>query len=305
LLIDDGVAFQLATDEQSPVTNVTYAIGNIGPAFSNVYNGGSTTGVTSRSVAHSGRITLPGGPVMEFVDVAVTDPADSDATLESPADSLVHFPIQSNNTPQSNVPALSFQTIVNNPLKAQSAQQWMEIVVGPAGNTARWDGHNLRVRYRTLAGYAAINSFVTSPIERTAAADQLVRGHNPVTISMVISYRLRPDATSVLNEVAAIATLAEYINTFDTSVTPIDMSSISNQLKNTYPSIAAVFPFEINYTLMAPTGQLIEYTTGDEVLIVDAKRNINSPSIDQVSLGISSQTIRYLTDPALISLVAL
>lgn len=163
LLIDEGVAFQLATDEQTPPTNVTYTIGNIGPAFSNVYNGGSTVGSTSRSIARSGRITLPGGPVMEFIDVAVTDPADSDATLASPSDGLVHFPIHTNDTPPSSDPALSFQTIVNNPLEAQSAQQWMEIVVGPADNVSRWDGHNLRVRYRTLADYASINSFVTSP----------------------------------------------------------------------------------------------------------------------------------------------
>jgi hypothetical protein len=303
LLVSEGVPFQLATDEQTPATPVQYTIGNIGPAFENVYVSPAATGVTSRHVSRSGRITLPGLPVMSIVDVAVTDPGTLDAALVDPADGLVHFSTQVNDTP-TDVNDLAFETIVHNPLEAQSARQWMELVVGTTGLPARWDGHTLRVRYRTLAGFSAISDFVSSPLERTVAADQLVRAHHPITVGMTINYRLRADATAVLNESAAVATLVDYINTFDTSVTPIDMSSISKKLKDAYPTIATVFPFEIHYTLLAPTGQRIPYTTSDEVLISADKKDDGAPDIDHVAYGISSRTIRYLTNAAEITLVS-
>lgn len=302
LFVSERSPFPVATDEAVPATAVSYTIGRIGPSYNDVLadvgNVPFTTGTTSRRVGTSGRITLPGGPVVDILDVAVIDPAPGEAAFKSAIDGFVHFPNQVNTTPdetQTPDQGLEFQTIVHNPLYAQSALQWMELVVGTDTNQARFDGYQLRVRYRTLAGFAVIDDFVRSRRQRTSAAHQLPRGHNIVSVSMEINYKLRTTATATLDNDVIASSVVDYINAFDTTAQPIDTSGIEQYIRNTFPTIASIVPLVVTYTLRAPTGDLIGYQTEDEV-ILDSTKKITGPDVALETYGVSDRTVRYVAN---------
>lgn len=304
----ERLPFPLATDEQVPPTNVSYTIGRVGPSYSDVLSGVGlaplTTGVTSRQVSTSGRITLPGGPVMDILDVAITNPPLAEASFKDPTDGYIHFPNHVTYSPtapyaptDAQTPALGldYATIVNNPLYAQSALMWMQIQVGTIETPARFDGTNLRVRYRTLSSFAAIDSFVRGRSERTAAAYQLPRGHNPVSLSMTLSYRLSPSAPALLDNGAIAQTIVDFIMAFDTSEVPIDVSAIMDKVRETYPTISSVLPLTIKYALLAPTGDLITFQSTD-LVVMDTAKQIGGPTLDLASYGVSDRTVRYITN---------
>lgn len=302
LVIDPRVPFPLATDEANPVATVSYTIGRVSPAFNDVLSGlGGTpiaTGSTSRQVAHSGRITLPGGPVMDILDVAILNPANSEAAFVSPVDGYEHFPNHVNGVPNDNatpIQGLQYVTVVNNPLAAQSNKQWMEIVVGTDTRPARFDGLSLRVRYRTLAGFDGVDAFVAGRDERTVAANQLVRGHNPIEVMLDIQYELSSAATALLDNSVIAQSVVDLINQFDTTVNPIDVSAITTFLRSTYPTMSAILPLTIHYALRAPTGDLIGFTTTD-VVIIDPSKKTSGPTLDLLGLAVSSRTVRYLAN---------
>ena len=302
LAVSERAPFPLATEEQSPAGALSYTIGRVPPTFTDIVSdiGGTpkTTGISSRRVQHTGRITLPGGPVMEIIDVAVINPPPAEAAFKSPVDGFVHFPNHVNGTP-SNLPTptqgLQFETIINNPDEAQSEHMWMEVVVGTDTNPTRFDGATLRVRYRTLAAFADIDAFVTSRRARTVCASQLVRGHNPVTLRTQIKYRLSPEATSLLDDSVIAQTVVDFINAFDTSEVPIDVSAISDKVRETFPTISAVSPIVIDYDLLAPTGEVLTYETVD-LVNVDPTKQVAGPVLDLGSFGVTPRTVRYLAD---------
>lgn len=302
LEVSERSPFAAITDEASPITTVSYTIGRAGPAYTDVVAdvGGApyATGLTSRRVSTSGRITLPGGPVMDILDVAILNPPVGEAAFKSNLDGFEHFPNQVDTTPseaQTPTQGLQFRTIVNNPLYAQSSLQWMEIVVGTDTNQARFDGLSLRVRYRTLAAFAVIDNFVRGTPERIVVAYQLPRGHHPVVLRMDISYKLKATAKAALNDAVIAQAVAGFINQFDTSVTPIDVSAVSQMVRDAYPDISIVLPFTIQYDLRAPTGDVMQYETVDEV-VVDPSKQIAGPVTSLPDLGVSSRTLRYLAN---------
>lgn len=302
LVVDPRIPFPIATDEASPAGFVSYTVGRIAPAFNDVLSGlGGTpidTGVTSRLVAHPGRITLPGGPVMDVLDVAILNPPPSESAYVSPVDGYEHFPNHVNGVPQDGptpIQGLQFVTVVNNPLEAQSEKQWLEIVVGTDTRPARFDGLSLRVRYRTLASFDAIDAFVVSRDERTVAASQLCRGHNPVEIFIDVRYQLSAVATTTLDDAVIAQSVVDLVNQFDTSVDPIDVSTITTFLRDTYPSMSAILPLTIDYSLRAPTGELIGFRTTDAVTIAAAKQ-VSGPVLDLAALAVTSRTVRYLAN---------
>lgn len=310
LEVDPHVPFPVATDENAPPTLVSYTIGHAGPVFNDVLSdvGGipKTTGSTSRQVAHSGRVTLPGGPVMDILDVAILNPAPADAAYRSPVDGFIHFPNHVTYSPgtippaptdlQTPIEGLQFSTIINNPLEAQSARMWMEIQVGTVETPARFDGQTLRVRYRTLTAFAAIDGFVRDHLQRTVAANQLPRGHNPVSLAMDINYRLRPTATATLDDTVIAQAVVDFINAFDTSEEPIDVSSIVDKVRETFPSIGSMMlPLTVRYTLLLPTGDLAGFETQD-LVVIDPAKQVSGPLLDLEALGISDRTVRYLAN---------
>ena len=311
LTVSNSSPFPVATDEAIPPTTVSYTIGRTGPNYNDVVAdvGGIPylTGTTSRQILTSGRVTLPGGPVYDILDVAILNPAAGEASFKSTLDGYVHFPNQVNTTPsQAQTPAqgLQFQTIVHAPLFAQSALQWMEVVVGTDTNQSRFDTYQLRVRYRTMNTFPDVDSFVRGTRERVSAAFQLPRGHHPVTVSMLITYRLSGTAAALLDNTAISQTVVDYINAFDASSQSIDVSTVIQLVKDTYPDIANIIPsspglpiLTINYDLRAPTGDVLSYQTND-IVNVDPTKQVAGPTYSLDDLGVTARTLRYVATTA-------
>lgn len=304
LVVSERSPFPVATDEAGPPTTVSYTIGRAGPTYNDIRAGVAgiplTTGVTSRQVAMSGRITLPGGPVMDILDIAIINPPVGEAAFKSNLDGFVHFPNQVNNTPaQSALPdaGLQFQTIVHSPGYAQTALQWMEIVVGTDTFQSRFDGLNLRVRYRTLSTFQAIDDFVRGRRERITAAFTLPKGHHPVSLRMNIQYSLKATATALLNDDTIAQAVVDFINAFDATSTPIDVSAITTMLHNSYPDIGPIEPVSIQYDLRAPDGSVLTYETVDVVRVL-ASKQISGPVLDLDDIGVTDRTLRYIANVA-------
>lgn len=311
LTVSEKAPFPFATEESNPPSRVSYTIGRIGPEYNDVVADAGfqpyTFGTTSRRSAKSGRITLPGGPVMDILDVAVLNPPTAEAAFKSQIDGFVHFTNHVNTTPTNVLTPtlpLEFQTIVHNPSYAQSALQWMEVVVGPATATARWDNTSLRIKYRTLQAFSTIDLFVRGERERVLAAFPLPRAHNPVTLTFTLVYRLKATAPAFLNDAAIVNTIVNFINAFDATNASIDVSTIIQLVKDNYTDIASIVPqttgapiLSIQYVLRAPTGDVITYSTNDVVEVSDAKR-IAGPSLTLAALGVTNRTLRYITSSA-------
>ena len=318
IMISERAPFPVATDEALPITTVNYVIGRIGPTYNDVLAdiGGVplTTGITSRQVATPGRITLPGGPVMDILDVAILNPPPAEAGFKSTLDGFVHFDVQANTLPTQSIgappPPLAFRTIVHNPLYAQSSTQWMEVVVGADNDPTRFDTYQLRVRYRQLQSFGSIDSFVRSARERVSAAYQLPRGHHPVSVNMTITYTLKATATETLDNLAIAQTVVDYINAFDASDSSIDVSTVIQLVKNTYTTIANIVPstpggaiLTITYDLRAPTGDVLSYQTND-VVDVDPTKQVAGPTLLLLNgellpleaFGVTDRTLRYIAN---------
>ena len=309
IVVSERAGFSVATDEAVPPTMVSYTIGRISPGYTDIVSdtGGVpfTTGMTSRYVNQTGHITLPGGPVLDILDVAIINPVPADAAYKHPLDGFVHFPNHVNDVPEETATpdsGLQFRTIIHNPTYAHSTLQWMEIQVGTDDNPSRFDGQNLRVRYRTLAGFSTIDSFVRSRRQRTSASHLLLRGHHPVSLSLALSYKLKNTAIAALNDSLIAQTIVDFINNFDTNISAIDVSAIEQLVRNTFPSISAVTPITISYSLLAPTGDLAQFETADEVLVNTAKQ-VSGPALDFISLGITDRTLRYIANTTDVSAV--
>ena len=313
IVVNERAPFPVATDEANPPTTVSYTIGRIAPAFTDVLSSGGlpiTTGITSRRSATSGRITLPGGPVMDILDIAIINPAGGETAFKSTLDGFVHFPNEVNTTPsQAQTPdqGLQFQVITHNPLYAQSALQWLEIVVGTDTLPARFDGYNLRVRYRTLDAFQTIDEFVRGTRERITAAFQLPRGHHPVVVSMDLKYTIKATATTLPDPAKVAQTIIDYVNAFDAAASSIDVSTVIQLVKNTYPDIANIVPptpgapiLTIRYNLRAPTGDVLSYVTTD-VVSVDPVKQTAGPALVLIDYGASDRTLRYVANAATVT----
>jgi hypothetical protein len=311
LVVSERSPFPIATDEANPPTTVSYAIGRVAPSYNDVRSdvGGAplVTGVTSRRSSSPGRIVLPGGPVMDVTDVAITNPSVGEAAFKSTLDGFVHFPNQVNETPSDSATSdagLQFRTIVHAPSYAQSALQWMEVVVGTDTRPDRFDGFLLRVRYRTLDAFGAIDSFVRGRRERVTAAFQLPRGHHPVVVRMHVRYTLKTTATATLNNDKVAQSIVDFVNRFDATSTPIDVSAVTQLVRNSYPDMGPIEPITIEYDLRAPTGDVMSYQTTDVVRVVP-DRQVAGPVLDLDALGVTNQTLRYIANSAGVTVEAL
>jgi hypothetical protein len=298
LIVSALSPFPLATEEQLVIEYLDYTIGRVGPEYKDIISGvggvALTTGISSRQVQTAGAITLPGGPVMEILDVAILDPDGADVAYQSPLDGFIHFPAHVNSL-TGNTGAW-FYTVVHNPLYAQSAQQWMELYVGLDDKVISYlDGKQLRVKYSTLNGFASIDTYIRSRRERTCAASQLPRGHFPVSVQMDISYKLKTTATAELDDAAMARRVAAYINGFDTAASPIDTSAVESFIRNAYPSIGAITPLTITYTLFMPTGALRVYESTDE-LRIDSTKQISGDTDSPAPYSVTDRTLRYLAN---------
>lgn len=261
----------------------------------------NTQGQTSAKVQTPNRLVLPGGAHYDVIDVAVINPDSVDPNI-SPNDGLVHFPVRSNEAPNLVISQeyLEYQIVNTNPATAQSALAFEELLL-----ESTYNGKTVRVTYETLANLNTISDYTRNRFRRVLAGNILVKGMHPVYLSMTIPYRLKPTATSTVNQTTLINTIVDFINTFDPNDI-IDISDIYQVVRNADSNIGAVTPFTITYTLISPDGRLIVYNTNDSVTLDSAKiidTSDNGDLQNPQALGISDRVVRYMTTVSRISVI--
>jgi hypothetical protein len=168
-----------------------------------------------------------------------------------------------------------------------------------------YNGKTVRVKYETVVGMGAIHDFTRDRFERILCANPLVKAYIPVYISCVIPWRIKPTAVNPVNLTALNTAVVTFINNFDRNDT-LDVSDITQVVKDTDPNVGTVFIFPLTYDLIVPDGRVLRYTTDDIVsidptkLIIDTT-TVNNGLTDPLSQCISSRTIRLLTTPDRIS----
>lgn len=317
LTVNPRIAFSEATEENVPVTYVTYSIGNTAPNYSDKILVDTSGGITSRSIQAPGRIILKGRPHYRIARVEVYN-------VSAPGTIFVHTS-RVNTFPG----PLEYRVLGDVPAQAQSSLSLDQIEVDPAPySVGTWI---MRVTYDTLAGYDEVQAFVTDRFERVLASNPLVRGYTPVYISLSIGYRLKTGTTTALNEVAAGQTLASFINTFNL-LNALDITAMLQTLRDAFPEIGVVVGIpSLTYNLYAPDGQVYAFRSDDIVTVyptyqensahlsngaalrvpilnadIDPTIGANEPLFaaanvllkDQLlAMGVSDRTLIYVTSP--------
>ena len=261
----------------------------------------NTQGQTSSQMQTPNRVLLPGGAHYDIIDVAVINPDAGDPNINL-ADGFVHFPVRSNEFPNfvTSQEALEFQIVNSDPATAQSALSVEELRLV---NT--YDGRTVRVTYETLPTLNTISAYVRNRFRRVLAGNIMIKGMHPVYLAMQVPYRLKKNATALIDETGLVNAIVDYINTFDPNDI-IDISDIYQTVRNFDANIEAVTPFLIVYTLIAPDGRVITYTTDDEVTLSADKildTSANGDLSNPTSLGISDRIVRYMTTVSRITVV--
>jgi len=173
-------------------------------------------------------------------------------------------------------------------------------------NKAKYNGKPCRVTYDTISGFAGIHDFVADRQNRVACANTLVRGDHPVYLSFELRFELLDTFDAFFDIAGAKDELVTFINTFPTDQV-LDASDIVTEFRNQHATeVGKVrLPVQINYTLYAPDGRAIPYST-DDVVRVDAAL-LSSPLAQDrleapVNQGVVNRNVRYLTSPDLITL---
>lgn len=342
--------FDEASDELD-VNDVTYSIGWLSPGFEDIDLTGGSVFVrhaepsllvasenvpygTSRYIQSPGRVTLSGRPVQDILSIEVTDP-DSGDVLIDPGTGTVIFHHRVNTDPDNaaakaaaDPTATQYQLIVTNPDVSQSMFAVNQINIHDLTDDPKYDGKNLKVAYRTPAGFSNIHAYVADRNARVLAANHLLRSRHPIWINFQVEYRLRPTSDALFDTTLAAQQLSEYINMFDPN-DDLDASDISAFLRNNFAMLGTVYPFTdanpIYYQLYSPDGQLVEFQTTDIISIYEKhgvslvnaaelipplalqKRGILTISTPSdlrdwfFYAGISDRTVKYRTKESLIT----
>jgi len=299
LYVSEKAPFPIATDELSPVSYVTWSIGQNQPDYSDVILQ-KTTGETSKYVHNAGRIVLPGGPLYYVSAVTIADNTDPDA---DPADGLIHFNNRMNQAPVAQVaPNNEYEITVRSSAWHQSMNSFAELIVGPVGNETKYDGKTVKVTYYTLTGFESIASFVSGRRQRISASSPLVRAYHPAYLSFTMEYDLKKSATSTIDEEEAALAIATFINTFDPREI-LDVTAITDFFRQTYTDVGRVYPFIIQYDLHNADGRVIPFETDADVVVptdVDKLRaKLVSPDdaydglLNPLDYGITDDVVRY------------
>lgn len=297
---------------------VEYSIGDNGPSFDN-HVSRRISGRFTKSVQSDGRILLPDEPIYRITDVSFES-----ATNPYTVGGRVTFPNRSNLEPEftTNPDDLQYRVLCSNPEEAPSGWQLMEVDIGwpdgvnPNESKDFFNDESLRVTYDALTGYDTVWAFMLSDDQRILCGSVIPKGLNPVYITVEIQYRLAKTATDTLDTADATEALVAFINDFDTRE-DLDSSDIVAFLRENYDVIGNIEPITFYYQLLAPDGRVISYKSTDVVSIDDGKTIdpdtdayplSSQPELimdDPLAIGVSDNTVRYLTVADLITFTEL
>jgi len=311
--------FTRATDEDTAPPTLTYSIGDDYPAFADKLAATTGNATTSRSLATTNRIMLPGGALYAVKSVRVLDPGLAlDPWRDPTTDDLVFT--KRLNAPPAAVPLpgdeLGFFVEVLNPAEAQSARAVVQIEVGWPGLTL--DGKTVEVLYDTLGTFDGPAAYVADPETRLPNADVLVRARHPVYLAATVPYRTSAAQTAafagaVFDEGAGARAVASFVASFS-SDDALDVSALVTQLRGLTNTLAAVYPFAIAFELAAPDGRVYRFVTTDRVTVFpntgDGVTLLNPTDFglpatgyeaalkqQLLGAGVSDRTVRYLMPP--------
>lgn len=299
---------------------VRYSIGDNSPLFTDKV-AINDEGTFTQTIQRDGRVLLPAVPIYRITGVYVTDAGHARAD----SDGRVWFNEQINVPPTavSGTDPLTFRVIGHNPEEVYSAWQVLELELGftdvwatanPGDEFKEFNGKPITITYDTIQGYADVWQYVVNDDNRNVNANVIPKGLHAVYLDMEIRYRLAKTATAGIDADEVKEALTEYINNFDTRE-DMDSSDIVAFLRTNYDVIGYIEPVTINYRLTSPDGRIIYYQTEDTVEInTDKHRYPTEPekcldptaappyNASAISLGISDNTVRYLTATDLITL---
>lgn len=257
------------------------------PAVSTV-----ATGFTAPTVQTPNRVVLPPMPHYDILDVMVVNPDPSDAAINDP-DGYVHFQTRTNETPTmagSIAGSWPFRIIGRSPENAQSSFAFDELEL-----PVQYNGKRVRVNYQTVANYTPIDTYLRDRYQRVLCANVQLKARHPVYVSVRVPYSLSPVSRGVVDEIALRRGILNYIMSFD-SRDVLDVSDISTYVKNFSSNIGTVYTFAIMYSLLSPTGDIINFETND-VVAMDPARLADEGQITRAqltALGVTDRTVRYL-----------
>jgi len=301
----------VAFDVESRI--VRYSIGDNSPLFTNKV-AIDDEGAFTKTIQRDGRVLMPALPIYRVTGVYATDAGHARADV----DGRVWFNEQINVPPTAvtGTDPLTFRLIGNNPEEVYSAWQVLELELGftavwaaanPGDEFKEFNGKPVTIVYDTIISYDDIWQYVVNDANRNVDASVIPKGLHAVFLDMEIQYKTAKSATAGLDTAAAKEALTEYINNFDTRE-DMDSSDIITFLRTTYDVIGYIEPITINYQLMSPDGRVIYYQTEDTVHVEATKHRYPTESnkcldptaaapynSSAISLGISDNTVRYLT----------
>jgi hypothetical protein len=252
-------------------------------------------GFTSSLTRTANRFGVPAGAFYDVLDVAVLNPDVTDTFID-PADGYVHFTLRTEETPVMPVTGnynstTPYRVLSRDATLAQTSRAFTEIEL-----PAAYNGKRVVTRYDTNAGFNAVNRYVTDAFERVAASSPLVRAMHPVYLSFSVRYSLRV-GSSILDTASLTEGVVRFINDFDPRQV-IDVSDIITFIRNSSLTIDTVYPFTIDYQLLAPDGTTVEYSTDDRVIMHESKlvdTGIVRSAAELLRMGVSDRTTRFVT----------
>lgn len=291
---------------------VQYTAGKNSPTFNDEISYLGTgnpvnTGMFTKNIQNNGRVVLPFVPIYRITDVSVDGTGLPPTWLAS--DGRMHFDIRVNREPIRPVsPAagnFEYQVVCRNPEEGSSGWQIYELDIAwpTVEGKSYFNGKTVKVVYDTITGYTSVWDMMVSSDRRIECGSVIPKGLHAVYLAMNIRYQLTRTATTDIDTTEAAAAVADYINNFDTRE-DIDTSDIIGFLRSTYANIGRIEPFNITYTLYAPDGRAIGYETSDNVSIDPTYQTgavAEDLLDDPLGIGVSDNTLRYLTTADLIT----
>lgn len=319
LTISYSVPFSLATDEISGTHTFSYSIGDNGPAFDNVILVASTTTAnTSRTFSVANAVIMPGTAIYKIKKVELTSANSALDPFRDPVSGTILFKERANAVMESTPKpqdVLTFYLETQNVSEGQSNRSINILHVGwPAIDLT---GDSLQVTYDTEVDFSAISTYVSDQQNRPLASNTIAKAFHPIYVFGSIPYKLRTAATSALDEQGAEAYLTNFINTYQLDDT-LDQSLLATQARAYSGSIGAIYPFAVEYDLLAPNGKIYHFSTNDRVTIfptsADSVTLLNPTEVglpatgylpglikQLTELGLSDKNTRYICDSGTLS----
>lgn len=164
---------------------------------------------------------------------------------------------------------------------------------------------SLRLVFDTIAELPAVHARLMNDDTRVAAVSTLARAFFPVVLTATIYVELQQRSAGVFDDAEAVRRLAQFVDEFPAGE-ELNASDLVAHLRSTWPALGNVLPPRLTYSMISPTGALINFATDDAVRL-DAAHCVTSADAAALVVaqgyGLSNKTARISTEPARLTLV--